>query len=197
MANPGEATLEVKVTRYDVGRLRLGQLLVPVAVVLTVAARHAPTMTPLFLAFGLQAVGLTVFLTAARRYGWQPLRFEHGVSFGKTGLHLQPREVRRWTLVGRVARLYGGDTSFKLRVRDGGEQVLDALLRSQFGAPVRLERRGSRSVRMTALAVGLGGIVVCALAIARDSSLLAVFGAPPMMLGFAVFGAMSQRAAGS
>jgi hypothetical protein len=196
MTDPDEAFLEAKVTRYRIGRIRLGQLLVPLAVIVSVFARRVPTTLSILLAFALQGIALAVFLSAMKGFGWQPLRFgDGGVSFGETGLRLLRREVRRWTLIGRIARLYGGEVSFKLQVGEGSETVLGALLQSQFGSPLVMERRGSTRARLVALFAALAGVVLCTFAIARDSALLALLGAPAMVLGLAMFGAMSQRVA--
>jgi hypothetical protein len=153
-------------------------------------------MVPVALAFALQGVGLAVFLSAMKRLGWQPVRFEGGaVSFGQTGVRIERRQVREWTLVGGVARLYGSSTSFRLQTREGSEPAFAVLLRSQFGAPVPLDRRGSKRARMLALGAAAFGVVMSAIAIANDNPLLAVVGAPALVLGLAFFGALSQRVA--
>jgi hypothetical protein len=196
MADSDDATIEAKVTQYDIARLRLGQLLVPLAVIATVMARRMPTMLPVSVAFALQALGLAVFLSAAKRFGSQPLRFEGGaVAVGATGVRIERIKVHRWTLVNRVARLYGVKVSYKLSVESGTEHALSALLRSQFGSPVQLDRRGSKQARVLALGVGLAGLVFTVLAIVNDSRVLAFVGAPAFLLGIATFGALSQRSA--
>lgn len=196
MSEPDDVFIEAKVTRYNIARLRLGQVLVPLAVIAAVVAQRAQTTLAAASAFALLGIGFAVFLSAAKRLGWQPLRFEGAVvSFGATGLRMERKQVREWTLIGDVARLYARDLSVKLQARGGSEQVLGALLRSQFGSPVPMDRRGSKRARALALCAAAFGLVMSVLAIVNDNSLLAVVGAPAVVFGIAVFGALSQRVA--
>jgi hypothetical protein len=196
VSDSGEAVIEVKVTRYDIPRLRLVQVLVPIAFIVTTFARRIES-TPLYVATAiLQVAALAVLVSAIKRLGWQALQLESGgVRFGSTAFSLRGVQVRNWTMVGRDARLYTSKISYRVSAREGSEQVVRALLQSQFGQPTALERRGSIGVRMLALAAAVCGVVVVALAIFYDRSVLAAIGAPLLLGGIAVFGALSQRAA--
>lgn len=196
MPDPDEAVIEAKVTRYSIARLRLAQLLVPLAIVANVLARRAPSVAVVVSSLALLALGFVAFLSAAKRFGWTPLQFEGGaISLGQTGVRVERKRIRSWTLIGTVARLYLSDTSFRLQARRGTEQVLGALLRSQLGSPVSMNRRGSKLARLLALCAALLGLAISALAVAKDNSGLAVVGAPTLILGIAFFGALSQRVA--
>ena len=194
MTDSGDVKLEAKVTRYTIARLRLGQLLLPMAFVTAVAARRFPGVFTVCLAVGAQALVLWLFVTAGKRFGWQRLAFEHGgVSIGSTDARIERHKVHRWTIVNGLARLYGLEQSYKLRARGGAEPELSALLARQFGPPLALRRRGSLRARMIALAVGLCGLAGTAFAIGIGITWLAIVGPLAFILGVATFGALSQR----
>jgi len=190
------STFEAKVARYNIARIRLFQVLMPLALGTGALARHNPTLLTGVLAFGAQAVCLGVFLSALRRFGWQVLRFERGgISVGATGVRIERIRVSRWTLAGRAARIYERDQSFKIVAGEGVEQELEALLERQFGAPTRLFPRGSFRARMIALGVATSGLVLAPLAIVNDVMWLFTVGLLAFLLGVPTFLALSQRVA--
>lgn len=194
MTDSDNAILEAKVTRYNIGRLRLGQMLLPMAVVTTVVARRFPSVFTVVLAVVVQASTLALLISAARRFGWQRIFFKHGgLSIGSTDARLERHKVHRWTIVNGLARVYGLDQSYKIRARSGGESALSAALARCFGPPLTLRRRGSLRARMIALTVGLCGLVSAAVAIGVGISWLAIVGPLAFVLGVATFGALSQR----
>jgi hypothetical protein len=177
--------------------LHLYVLLFPLALGIAVVARYsAPTVLMGLLVLGIQGVGLALFFSTVKRFGWQPLRFERGgITVGSTGVRIERHKVHRWTLVRRAARLHGGDQSFRLRARRGAEQDLEALLERQFGAPTRLYPRGSFRARMTALAAMAGGLVVAPLAAVNDVMWLFMIGVAAVLIGLSTFLGLSQRVA--
>jgi hypothetical protein len=194
MTDSDDVTLEAKVTRYRIARLRSGQLLLPIAVLTAVAARRFPSVFTVLLAFAVQGIALTLLLTAGKRFGWQRLIFERGaVSIGSTDARIERHKVHRWTIVNGLARLYGLEQSYKLRARNGDEPGLSAFLARRFGPPLTLRRRGSLQARMIALAVGTCGLIGAALAIGIGIGWLAVVGPLAFIFGIATFGALSQR----
>jgi hypothetical protein len=195
MHDSGGAVLEAKVTRYTIARIRLGQVFVPLAIIATIFARRLPHEVPIGVAVLLQGLALFAFLSAAKRFGSVPLHFENGaLSLGTTDIRLERFQVRQWTFVGDIVRLYTADVSFKLLVRPGAEPALRALLSGVFGSPVPMARRGSKRARLLALFAALAGLVTTALAIASDNPALLV-GLPFFIFGLAAFGALSQRVA--
>jgi hypothetical protein len=194
MSDSDEALIEAQVTRYDLARLRVGQLFVPIATISTIAARRNPGVVLYGAAFLLMGFGLFMLISAAKRLGWQPLRFEsNAVSFGKS-LRLEAVQVRSWTIVGRVARLYGSKHSTELRFRPGAEIAILALLRSVFGSPIKLDRRGTtRAIAIAACAAAIG-LVVTGIAIAQDDKRL-LFGLPVFVFGLVAVGVLSSRVA--
>jgi hypothetical protein len=194
MTDSNDVTFDAKVARYDIARLRLGQLVLPFAVVTTVVASRMPSVATATVAFAVLAVGCSLLYSAVKRFGWQPLRFERGgVSIGSTGVRIEQHKVHQWTLLDGSARLYGLGQSFRFQLRSGCEQKASALLRQQFGPPRTLQRRGSNQARMIALGVAVCGLALAALAMVNESQLLAFIGAPAFVLGTATFGALSQR----
>lgn len=195
MIDPDEALVEARVKRYDIARLRLGQLFIPLAAIATVFARRDPGVVSVSAAFGLLALAFYGLSSAAKGYGWQPLRFEEGaMSVGATGLKLERFQIRKWTIVDTVARLYASDQSFELRVRDGAQVAVAALLQSVFGSPVRLARRGSTPAIVVSLVAAGFGLIVSGIAIARDDPRL-LFGLPFFLFGLIAAGVLSQRIA--
>ena len=194
MTDSGDVKLEAKVTRYTIARLRFGQLLLPMAFVTAVAARRFPGVFTVGLALTAQALVLWLFFTAGKRFGWQRLAFERGgVTIGSTDARIERHKVHRWTIVGGLARLYGLEQSYKLRARGGAEPELSALLARQFGPPLALRRRGSLRARLIALAIGVCGLIGAAIAIGVGITWLAIVGPLAFVVGFATFGALSQR----
>ncbi len=195
MPDPGEGQLEARVTRYNIPRFRLGQALVPIALIATVLARRFPESVPLAAALFAQALAAGAFLSAVRWFGWQKLRSERGtVWFGSTGLRIKRDSVLEWTTVGRTARIYGSDVSFRVRVRAGAEPAIQGVLRPILGKPTALKRRGSKRARTIALGVAvLGlGLVLISFAVV-DTIVLTILGTPALVFGIATFGALSQR----
>ncbi len=195
MSDSGEALVEARVKRFEIARLRVGQMLVPVAAVTSIWARREPTVLSAVVAFGLLGVVLFAFLSASKRFGWQALHFEGDtLTIGKTGIQLQRFQIRSWTLVNDVARLYAAEQSFELRLRDGSQMVVSTLLQSVFGQRVTLERRGSSRAIVLSLAAGVFGTVLTAFAIAREDLRLLI-GLPIMFAGLIAAGVLSQRIA--
>ena len=194
MTDSGDLALEAKVTRYNIARLRSGQLLLPIALLTAVAARRFPSLFTVLLALGVQALSLSLLLSAGRRFGWQRLAFKGGgLSIGSTDARIERHMVHRWTLINGVARLYGLEQSCKLRARSGTASEFSAFLARCFGPPLTLRRRGSFRARMIALTVGLCGFVGTALGIGVGIIALAIAGPLAFILGVATFGALSQR----
>lgn len=191
-----EAQIDVRVTRYDVQRMRIFQAMIPFAIIVTTVARYFPTPTMIAGTVLIQVAALGTLLSGVKRVGWQPLVFDGGgVAFGSSGFGINRQQMRDWTRVGRVVRLYSSRVSYKLLAREGSELVLAAVLQGQFGRPIPLERRGSRPARTVALGAALLGVTLVALAIANESTAFAIPGGPLLVIGIATFGALSQRAA--
>jgi hypothetical protein len=194
MPDSGDVQLEARVTRYRIARLRLAQGLLPLGMIASIAARRVPEVVPPIAAFAVLGAIVVVFASAIKSLGWQPLRFEDSaLFFGSTGLSAAKFGVREWTFVGGTARLYGADTSFKVRARPGGAVALEALLAGVFGRPTRLKRRGSDRARTIALVVAALGLVAAAAAFYTEVLALMFVGVPAFIFGLATFGALSQR----
>ena len=190
-----DIAFEAHVTQYDVTRIRLGQAALPFATIAVVLARRFPNAVSIGAAAVVMALALFAFISAVRRMGWQQLRFEPGVLwFGSTGVHAKRFDVRDWTLVGRVARLDGAATSYRLRIHKGGESALEARLRGVLGRqPTRLKRRGSLRARMIGLGVAGLGLIAVVASFLTEALALTFLGTPAFVFGLATFGALTQR----
>lgn len=172
----------------------MGQLLLPIAVVCTVAARRFPSVFTVALALAVQALSLGCFFTAGKRFGWQRLAFARGaVTIGSTEAPIERNKVHQWTIVGGLARLYGSKQSYALRARAGSEPQFSAFLTKRFGPPTALRRRGSLRARMIALAAGVAGAIGIVSALSLGITWLAVISPLALIAGIATFGALSQR----
>jgi hypothetical protein len=191
----GDDQLEARVTRYNIVRFRLGQALVPAALIATVLSRRVPELVPLSAALVTQGLAAIAFVSAVRWLGWQPLRSERSaIWFGTTGLRVKRDGMREWTVVDRTARIYGSDVSYRLTVRPGRQSALECLLRPVFGKPTELKRRGTKRARLIALAVAALGLAsVVASFVVFDTLALTIVGTPALVFGIAMFGALSQR----
>lgn len=193
MTDFDHGTLEAKIVRYNIARLRFGQLLLPIAVVTAVAARRLPNVFTVLLAVGVQATTLALFISAGRRFGWQRVVFKHGgLSIGSTDARIERHEVHRWTVNGGLARLYGLEQSYELRARSEASVELSELLSRCFAPPLTLRRRGSFRARVVALTVAVCGLAGTAVAIGVGITWLAIVGPLAFILGVATCGALLQ-----
>jgi hypothetical protein len=189
------ASVEMHVTLYRIARIRAAQALIPFAVVASIFARRSLNPVAVTVALLLQLATLVTFLSARRGLGWQRFRLDKGAGSFGPNLRLARTRVERWTIHGRLARLYCQDISLRLRGRTSAAESLDACLRCWLGAPLLLERRGSARARGIAATVALSGLAFVAAAFALDNVPLVVAGILCVVLGGATFGALSQRVA--
>jgi hypothetical protein len=194
--SPNEVT-GATIVRYDVAKIRVGQAVVPVAIVAGVVFRHFPGIVSGALAIAAQLVALLIFARARRGLGRQVVRVERGkVKLGELVLEIVPAHVARWTMDGRTARLYAGQVSWKLTAVGDNGDALRVVLSRVLGKPIALSRRGSPRARLMALIVGLVGLAMIALAIAYQLNMAFVFiGVPAVIMGFATFATLTQKAA--
>jgi hypothetical protein len=196
MVDSGPTGIDARVTRYNVKRFRLGQALVPPAMLITIFARRTEGMVAMIAMAGVLGSAALAFLSAIKRFGWRAVRVERGsVWVGVSDERVRRESVRDWTWLNGVARLYGADANYTLKARSGGEAALESMLRGLFGQPRALQHRGTFRARMIALSVALLGLVSCVSAFMLDSIPLIVVGVPAFGIGLATFGALSQRVA--
>jgi hypothetical protein len=175
-------------TRYDLRKLRLVQLIVPVAMVGSVLARR--TMSPI-------AIAMAAALMAAAAYTLLKLKTtrHRNLSVRRGTLRLDdenihPDQLSLWRWQGDRARLYLHTGAMVLRA-PAAPAALQAQLRSVFGAPVEFARRGSPRARWLAVAVFLTGAALTAVGFTIGSH-LASAGVLMVIGGFAAFGTLSQ-----
>lgn len=200
MADSGSGIIEARTTRYNVKRVRFGQALIPLAMIVTIVARRTEGTLAGFAMLGVLVTAALAFLSAIKRFGWQAVRVERGsvwMGTGPTSERIRCEQVRDWTWLNGIARLYGGEISYTLKSRPGSDEALETLLRGLLGKPRGLQRRGSPRARMIALSVAGLGLAACVSAFVFDSVPLIVVGVPAFGIGLATFGALSQRIAQS
>lgn len=197
----GEVSVDAK--RWTLSRLKFGRALLPIAIVVGIVARRSLWTPLVVVGCASMAVSLYAMLSARRSIGRRVLAGGRGV------LHLRPhgvqsaqengddipvREVKSWTWDGaRAARLYGPHYAWRLRTTAEAGEMLNTLLRHQIGPPYLLRRRGSPRVRWGAFVVMLLGPIAVWFGIAFEVTPVLVVGILCFVLGFATFGAFSQR----
>lgn len=187
--------MTVHATRYDLVRLRLGQALVPAAVVLTIVWRRADSSALLVPAIALQAAALAVLLLSRRRVGRRELVAEKGrIRLGADGPKILSSTVRAWSWETGVARIYERNASWKLAAADDPDAMRSALA-GVLGKPRSLQSRGSRRARVGALVAAGLGLAFVAAGFALNTPAFAFGGVPALVIGIATFGALSQKVA--
>lgn len=194
MVDSGPTGVEARVTRYTVRRFRVGQALIPLAMLVTVLARRSENPVAMVVMVGVLGFTLFALLSAIKRFGEQSIRIDRGsIWFCPSNERVRRERVRDWTWLNGVARLYGSDSSYTLKACSGSEVTLEASLQGLLGAPQSLQRRGTFRARMIALGIAFLGLAACGAAFMLDSIPLIVAGVPAFGIGLATFGALSQR----
>lgn len=184
----------VEIVRYQVARLRLGQTLVPLAMLASVLARAAGGIA-VYVAAALIIASAVTFALARCGFGRQPLRILRGKIEVADAAPIVPAHLGRWTMAARTARLYGKGVSWKLVAAPGDEDRLRSSLASVLGQPLLLAHRGSRRSRMVALGACAAGLALVGLSLISDGTALLMVGIVATIGGFATFGALSQKVA--
>jgi hypothetical protein len=192
-----ESALSVRLVRYDIKRLRWGQLFAPVAGIATVAARRLPGPVSFTVAVASLSLALFAFVTARRGFGRRALILEgRCLRFGAQAPEIRPASVASWTWDTSTARLYGSDLSWRLTTDRANADEIRATLTTAFGKPKLLRRRGSARARGTAFAVLLAGAAMTGAGIGFQLTACAVLGVLGLIGGIAAFGALSQKVVG-
>jgi hypothetical protein len=194
-SNDDEPAINVSVARYYIARLRAAQALVPLVAISSIVARRHLEPTAVTAAVALQIGTLVTFLGARRGFGWQPLRIAHGAASFGADLQIARHRVLNWTQYGRLVRIYCDDLSLRLQARDNEADVLGERLQSWLGAPLQMERRGSKRARILSLVAAVAGLLLVVLAVTYSTIALIVLGLPCFIFGLGTFGALSQRVA--
>lgn len=186
------------VVRYELAKVRAGQMIIPVAFFASLVARYIQNPITLLFALGTYVAVLVAFVRARRSYGRHSVSVQRGkIHFGADGEEIWPSRITTWTLEGATARLYGAETTWKLRTASGEEQALLATLKSVLGKPVGRHRKGSRRARLLSLGVFVSGVICVAIALPRDIVLLGLLGIAATLVGMTAFLTLSQKIIGS
>lgn len=188
-------SIEIKLTRYRIARIRTGQALLPFAMIGSIVARRSQEPAAIAIAVILSAATLVLLLSARKGYGMQAFSVRGGsITFGAQ-LTLSRQHVARWTLATNVARLYGAQMSWRLVCREDDRPQLSAQLTALLGRPIQLERRASKQARIGAVGAAAIGLACAVAAFIIEFIPLVVIGLPLFVIGLAAFGALSQRVA--
>jgi hypothetical protein len=189
----GRPMLDVRVTRFALRRMQLGQMLVPVGFLAGLLARRFPEMVNPYLVFALYAGILFVILGAIKRLGKRPLQTRATAIELGNGLRVQASDVTCWAIYGELARLYGTEASFGLRARSDDAHELETQLTSVFGTPQILQPRGSLRARWWALGVSFVGLLAASSVVIHGNKLALFLGVACTFLGFGAFATLRQR----
>jgi hypothetical protein len=90
-------TLPARVVRYNVAMFRLGQTLIPLALLCTVVARHIPRPVTAVASIGLSVTCLGLFGLARRGLGRRTIHIGGGkLAFAGAELDISPAAVAHW-----------------------------------------------------------------------------------------------------
>lgn len=187
---PGTPVVEI--VRYQVTRVRLGQGLVPLAMVAGVLARATGGIA-VYVALALISASVISFALSRRSFGRQPLRIVRGKVEVSDAPPIVPAHLGRWTMAGPTARLYGKEISWRVVADAGHEDRVRSSLALVLGQPLLLGQRGSRRARMVALTACAAGLALVGLSLVSDGTALLMVGIFSAIAGFATFGALSQK----
>lgn len=184
------------VVRVNISKLRVCQLLIPLATIASVVARRTQSLSMTIGALAAIGAGIVVLFVARRSFGKCSLQFGSGrIRLGDGHGEILASDIRTWTLDRSVARLDGSTFCWKLSAKIEEGDLLRTQLTAILGRPKLLKRRGSPRVRGIALGVAVLGAAILAVGISMDVVAAAFIGTPCLVLGLAVFGAFSQKVA--
>jgi hypothetical protein len=189
----GHRPIEVRVTRYALKRVQLGQLLVPVAIGVGILARRFPEVVSPYLVFALYGGVLAVVLSGIRRLGKRTLRVEDAAIELGDGLRVARSEIAWWAMHRELVRLYGDEVSFRLRAHADDVSRLAAQLTQVFGPGQVLQPRGSLRARRLALAACLLGVLLMLSVFVHGKMLVLLPGIVCTLLGGASYATLRQR----
>jgi hypothetical protein len=185
--------LEVRVTRWAVRRMQLGQMLVPVGFGAGILARRFPEILSPYLVFAIYAGILVVILGGIARLGTRELRTDNAAIELGDGLRVQSADVTCWAMHGGLVRLHGAEASFSLRARAEDVNELETQLTGVFGKPQQLQPRGSLRARRIALGFAFVGLLAVSSAVFYSNMLALFLGVSSTLLGFGAFLTLRQR----
>lgn len=182
-------SLPVVTTRYDLRRLRLAQVIIPLGAIAGVVARRTMSPVAIVVAVVLLATATCTLLTLRTTQG-RILRVRRG-HLRLDDEQVRPDQLSLWRWQGDRARLYLQTGALVVRAADTPAE-LQARLRSVFGSPVEFARRGSPRARWLAAALFFAGATLTTVGFIVESH-LASAGVLLVIAGFAAFGTLSQR----
>ncbi|MDB4977395.1 MAG: hypothetical protein JWN48_5736 [Myxococcaceae bacterium] len=184
--------VQATVVRYDLAQLRWAQLLVPLALILTVVARAVPEAPAITVALAVQMAAVVQFIRARKKLAAQPLKVMNGkLQLGTSGHSIEPTQVSDWITHGFSARLFGPKDSWRLTADNSA--ALEDTLRRVFGRSLQLRRRGSPRARMFAAATFFVGLLVAVCGAYTSVMPMFIPGLVMALVSIPVFAALSQR----
>jgi hypothetical protein len=191
-------SISVRALRFDLRLIRWAQVLIPLATLSTVTWRHWHSTACLAAAISLLATAMLMLLRGIRRMGRHLVRIRKGRLVllrldNSKSASFTPAQVHLFTVDRHTAKLYLGQTTWKLVAGPLDAADLHSVLRQVLGRPLTLQRRGSFRLRMIALGSCGVGIVVVAAAAFFDLPNLVFLGVPLAILGLATFATYTQK----
>lgn len=196
MSEKALPSVPARVVRWHPERVRLGQSLLPVAMLVGIMARRTGGTVLFAAAFATIGVALAILLGARRGFAGASVSVERGrIRLGPREPPIVASEVRRWAFDGATARIQGASVTWSIRASSADTPALGAALRSALGRPVLLTPRGSQPARRAAFVVGASGVLFVALALGLGLMPLFPVGLLCIIGGVTAFGALSQKVA--
>jgi len=193
-AAPDSGTVvQVRALRYDLVKLRLGQALLPVALVAFPIARRFGSLPVVVAALIPGVAALLAFLSARRKTIVRLVAHPGRVKIGHSTI--QAGEASRWRWHGTRATLFAPEGNVLLRAMSRADiQALRTALEQALGSPLTFRRRGSLRARVISLVVAAAGMALVAIGVAHHLVYLTP-GVVPAIVGLATFAALSGRIA--
>lgn len=153
----------VKVSRYNLARLRLAQLLIPAALISRIAAKYLPGPLTFGIGVALFVATGVVILTVRKGFGVHQLRSSKGhLQFGPNN-QISATEAVSWHMSNSTAVIRTRVASWRFHAQPEGAQLLRAKVQRALGEPLELRRAGTPRARLAAFLVTL--VCACALAL--------------------------------
>lgn len=186
-----DVTLDVLTTRFNIRRIRLGQLLIPLTAIVTPLATRSMGPVALVASVLLSGVAIWSFVSARTKRAVKLCLRDHALYLGSEAIHTAASGT--WSWMGERATLFLPDGNVAVRARSRADApALQSLLRSVLGTPLKYRRRGSLSARITAASALFTGFGLTSFGFAYGS-VVAPIGLMLIVFGGAALGALSQN----
>ena len=183
--------LEVRVVQYDRRRMRLMQLLIPIAGLATVLGRAFESALAFIPSLAFTLSGLALCISARKSEVGRIRALPERIKVA--GTTVRPGEFGRWRWYDRHATLFALSANLHVKTRSRVDaESLRLMLLAILGEPLRYRRRGSLRALAIAALVTVVAFVLSDLAFKWQNEALMVFAPLSLFAGLGTLGALSQ-----